>query len=71
MSRREVLLLRSAAVWTVFIWAVFVRNLFKNDHGFGFRAVHLTLAAVSVAFAVGIWRTASRSAKGSKLTRVP
>ena len=70
MSRRDALLLRSASIWTVFIWVVFVRNLFKNSHGFGFRAVHLTLAAVSVAFAVGIWRIASRATKGSKLTRV-
>jgi hypothetical protein len=64
MSRRDAVLLRAAAVWTVFIWAVFVRNQLKDTtHGFAFKAVHFTLAVVSVAFAVAIWRVASRSTR--------
>ncbi len=62
MSRRDTLLLRATALWTFFIWAVFVRNLLRDDaRPAGFKAVHLTLAAVSVALAVGIWRVASRA----------
>lgn len=64
MSRRDVLLLRAAAVWTVFIWAVFVRNLLGDEtRETGFKVVHLTLAVVSVAFAAVIWRVASRSSR--------
>lgn len=64
MSRRDVLLLRVAAVWTVVIWAVFVKNQIGDDTtSAGFKVVHLTLAAVSVVFAVAIWRVAARSAR--------
>lgn len=64
MSRRDVFLLRSASIWTFFVWAVFVRNLLGNgDRGFAFKAVHVTLAAVSVAFGVGMWRVASKAAR--------
>ena len=64
MSRRDALLLRVAAVWTVVIWAVFVKNQLGDDtHSVGFKVVHLSIAAVSVAFAAVIWRIASRSAR--------
>jgi small neutral amino acid transporter SnatA (MarC family) len=62
MSRRDALLLRFAALWTVLIWAVFVRNLLGDEtREVGFKVVHLTLAVVSVGFALAIWRVASRS----------
>ena len=62
MTRTESLILRSAAVWTVFVWSVFVRNLIGDDeHSTGFKVVHLTLAVVSIGFAVAIWRVATRS----------
>ncbi len=64
MARRDARILRLAAVWTVVIWAVFVRNLLGDEsRPFGFKAVHLTLAVVSVGFAVAIWRIASRSVR--------
>ncbi len=67
MSRRDVLLLRSASIWTFFIWAVFVRNLIGNDEeGAGFKVVHLTLAVVSVALAAAIWRVAAKGARAAK-----
>ncbi len=60
MTRNQSLVLRAAAVWTVFVWSVFVRNLIGDDeHSTGFKVVHLTLAVVSVAFAVAIWRVAT------------
>ena len=62
MPRRDALLLRLAALWTLFVWGVFVRNLLKDHtHSAGFKAVHLVLAVVSVAFAAAIWRVATRS----------
>jgi hypothetical protein len=61
MSRRDVFLLRVAALWTVMVWAVFLRNLFfrDNTHGFGFKAVHTVLAVVSLGFAAAIWAVAA------------
>lgn len=67
MSRRDVLLLRAASLWTFFVWGVFVRNLLKDgDRAVGFKVVHVTLAVVSVAFAVGMWRVASKAARNAR-----
>ena len=67
MSRRDTLLLRATALWTFFIWAVFVRNLVKDHtHGAAFKAVHLTLAVISVALGVAIWRVATRARAGRR-----
>lgn len=62
MSRRDTLLLRATSAWTLLIWAVFVKNQIGSDETFGFKAVHLTLAVVSMALAVVVWRVASRNA---------
>ncbi|MEW6154163.1 MAG: hypothetical protein AB1673_09285 [Actinomycetota bacterium] len=64
MARRDSLVLRLAALWTVFIWTFFVRNLLGDPtHSAGFKAVHLTLAVVSIGFAAAIWRVASRGSR--------
>lgn len=56
MTRRDALVLRAFAVWTVFIWANRVWNLLgEDDRSAGFKLVHILLAAVSVAFAVVTW----------------
>lgn len=61
MSRRDSSILRAAAVWTFFIWAVFVRNLLRDaSRSTGFKLVHLTLAVVSCGFAVALLRVASK-----------
>ena len=68
MSRTDALILRTAAVWTVFVWVTRIRNIYSDHtpgHGFGFKAVHTVLAIVSVAFAVAIWAVASRNRKRS------
>jgi hypothetical protein len=56
MNRRQALVLRAFALWTVFVWVTFVRNIW-HDHArsFGFKAVHTGIALVSVAFAVVAW----------------
>jgi len=62
VSRTDALILRTAAAWTVFIWATRIRNILGDDtRSTGFKAVHTVLAIVSVAFAVAIWAVASRN----------
>jgi hypothetical protein len=61
VNRRDALILRAAAVWTVWIWGTRIWNIWGDDHGVGFKVVHTVLALVSVAFAVAIWRVAGRN----------
>lgn len=61
MSRRDALLLRLAAGWTFFVWAVFVKNQIGSDNSFGFKAIHFVIALVSVLFGAITWQVASRS----------
>ncbi|HEX2024120.1 MAG TPA: hypothetical protein VHF00_05405 [Acidimicrobiales bacterium] len=63
MSRRDTLLLRAAALWTLFVWGIFLRNLLfgDTDRSTGFKVVHSVLAVVSLAFAAVIWSVATRS----------
>ena len=63
MTRRDTLLLRAAAIWTVFVWGVFLRNLLfgDTDRELGFKVVHSVLAVVSLGFAGVIWAVATRS----------
>jgi hypothetical protein len=61
MSRRDALILRAAAVWTVWIWGTRIWNILGDDErSTGFKVVHVVLALVSIAFAVAIWRIARR-----------
>ena len=62
MSRVDALILRSAAVWTIFIWVTRIRNILGDEtRSSGFKAVHTILALVSVAFAIAIMGVASRN----------
>lgn len=64
MSRRDALLLRAFAGWTIFIWTTRILNILRDsdpDHGFGFKAVHVVLATVSVAFAFAALGVVARS----------
>ncbi|MEA2829127.1 MAG: hypothetical protein QOG43_3566, partial [Actinomycetota bacterium] len=62
VSRRDAIILRSAAVWTVFIWVTRIRNILGDEtRATSFKVVHVVLALVSVAFAAAIWRVAARS----------
>jgi hypothetical protein len=59
MTRRQALLLRAFAVWTVYIWVTLLWNIWHDHtkgHGVGFKLVHTVLAIISVAFAVAAWR---------------
>ncbi len=64
MSKRDGIVLRVAAGWTVFVWATFIRNMLKDHtHATGFKVVHITLAVVSLGFAAAIWMVAARNRK--------
>lgn len=66
MSRRDSIILRASAGWTGFIWFVFVKNQLTDDtRSFGFKAVHFSLAVVSVGFAALTWRIASKNGRRS------
>jgi mannose/fructose/N-acetylgalactosamine-specific phosphotransferase system component IIC len=61
LARRDRLVLRAFSAWSFFVWGVLIRNMLKDHtHGFGFRAVHIGLAIVSLTFAVLTWQIASR-----------
>lgn len=53
--------MRSFAIWTVFVWIVFIRNVvIGGDGGTSARVVHGFLALVSIALAVLSWRVISK-----------
>ena len=67
MSRRAAGVLLAAAAWTLFVWLTRINNLVGDDRSTAFKVVHVTLAGVSVAFAIAIgwigltaWRRSRR-----------
>ncbi len=55
MTKGQANFLRAFALWTVFVWGTRIKNVFDGDRGWGFIAVHVVLALISVAFALGTW----------------
>ena len=67
MTRIDALILRSAAVWTIFIWVTRIRNILGDEtRSAGVKAVHTVLALVSVAFAIAILGVASRNRRRAR-----
>lgn len=67
MTRAEALVLRAAALWTVYIWVTRIFNILRDPvHTMQFKLVHSALALVSVLFAVAIWIVASRGRRRAK-----
>ncbi|MBV8159566.1 MAG: hypothetical protein JO265_01460 [Acidimicrobiia bacterium] len=61
LSSRDRLWLRVTVGWTLFVWLVFTKNIIGDPkHSFGFKAVHVALAVVSIVLALGVWAVASR-----------
>lgn len=55
------LLLRAFCVWTVFVFAVLIKNMITDgSHPIGFRLVHSAIGAVSIALAIACWPLAKR-----------
>lgn len=59
MQPRSATFLRAFAVWTIFVWVVFIRNVIKHG-GAAFIAVHVVLALISLAFAAGTFAIVRR-----------
>jgi hypothetical protein len=69
MSRTGVWVLRASAIWAVWVWAVLVRNMLTDRvHSVGFRAVHIVLAVISLAFAAATLVIAQRMSRQLKRT---
>jgi small neutral amino acid transporter SnatA (MarC family) len=67
VSRRDAIILRAAAAWTIFIWVTRIRNILGDEtRSTGFKAVHTVLALVSVAFAIAILGVASRNRRRAR-----
>jgi hypothetical protein len=49
-----------AVVATIAVWAVRAPQVLLHDHPAGFKVVHLVLAIVSIALAIGAWRSRVR-----------
>ena len=60
MKIRSAIFLRAFAVWTIFVWVTRIKNVFDQGRGAGFVVVHLVLALVSIAFAVGTFAIVRR-----------
>ena len=61
MTRAQANLIRAFCLWTVWVWATRIWNIWGDDtRGAGFKAVHTVLAVVSVAFAVAVWLVVRR-----------
>lgn len=68
MSVGDALFLRAFAAWTIFIWVTRIGNVVgDDDRSFGFKAVHVLLAAVSVAFALATWVIVSRNRRRGRV----
>ena len=62
MSRRDAFVLRAFAGWTVYVWGTRMWNIVRDEErDLAFKAVHMVLAVVSVAFAVAAWSIVSRN----------
>jgi hypothetical protein len=71
VTRRTATFLYAFAGWTVFVWAVFIRNVAKDHtHGTGFKVVHITLAVISLLFAAGCYVVVSRARRSSPAAAV-
>jgi hypothetical protein len=64
MTRRASWVLVAAAVWTLYVWISRVFILAGQDNSTGFRVVHFTLAAISIAFGVAVGWIGVRALRG-------
>jgi hypothetical protein len=61
MTKGQANLLRAFSIWTVFVWGTRIKNVFSQHKGWKFEVVHVSLAVVSVIFALGCWRVVTQN----------
>ncbi len=60
-------MVRAFALWTVYVWGTRIWNVVGDEgRDFAFKAVHVVIAVVSVAFAVAAWGIVSRSRRRAR-----
>lgn len=70
MTKKHIWIVRVAALWTFYVWAVLVRNMIiDHTNSLAFRAVHIGLAIISFAFAAGTWRVSNVMSKELKVRK--
>lgn len=73
MTKKHIWIVRVAALWTFYVWAVLVRNMIiDHTNSLAFRAVHIGLAIISFGFAAATWwvsNAMSRELKSRKKVR--
>ena len=68
MSKRDAWVIRAFALWTVYVWGTRIWNVIGDEErDFAFKAVHVALALVSVAFAAAAWFVVARSRRASRV----
>ena len=60
VTRGQANLLRVFAIWTIWVWGTRIWNIWTDNQGFGFKAVHTVLAVVSVGLAIAALVVVSR-----------
>lgn len=70
MTKKHIWIIRVAALWTFYVWAVLVRNMIiDHNNSLAFRAVHIGLAIISFAFAAGTWWVSNAISKELKFRK--
>ena len=68
MSKRDAVVLRAFALWTVYVWGTRIWNVVGDEgRGFTFKAVHVALALVSVGFAAWAWLIVARNRRADRV----
>ena len=71
MTTLQAALIRSFALWTVFVWATRIRNVFDDPaRDLAFKLVHSGLALVSVGFAVAALLVVRSVRRGARVAYV-
>ena len=69
ISRRAAWYLVALAVWNLYVWVTFVRNVYPDHHLDGFFLVHVLVGAVSVALAAGAGALGVRALRSHRSAR--
>jgi hypothetical protein len=69
ISRRAAWYLVGLAVWNLYVWVTFVRNVYPDHHLDGFFLVHVVIGAVSVALAAGAGALGVRALRSHRSAR--
>ena len=69
LSRRAAWFLIALAVWNLWVWATFVRNVYPDHHLDGFFLVHVVVGAVSVGLAAVAGALGVRALRARRTTR--